>query len=103
MCGKNGTCASGVHVTYGSSHNNSYGVITDLVAAGLLDARFENIVSGYSFTITVSVDTLDYTSNATARSSNDGRFDYYSRPDYVIYYSQDPTRAPTGYSGAPVQ
>jgi prepilin-type N-terminal cleavage/methylation domain-containing protein len=90
-------------VTYSSSNEGSYGEIDDLVSAGLLDARFYNIVSGYSFTVSVSVDTLDYTSQAVARQANDGRYDYYSRPDYIIRYAQDATRAPAGLSGAPVR
>jgi prepilin-type N-terminal cleavage/methylation domain-containing protein len=90
-------------VTYSSSNEGSYGTVSELIMAGLLDNRFGQIVSGYSFTVTVSPSTLDYTSNATARAGNDGRYDYYSRPDYVIRYSTDPTRAPTGFTGEPVR
>jgi type IV pilus assembly protein PilA len=90
-------------VTYASSKQGSYGTVSELITAGLLDNRFGQIVSGYSFTVTVSPSTLDYTSNATARAGNDGRYDYYSRPDYVIRYSTDPTRAPSGFTGEPVR
>ena len=90
-------------VTYASNNQGSYGEIDDLVTAGLLDARFFNIVSGYSFTVDVSVDTYDYTSNAVAKAANDGRYDYYSRPDYIIRYAASTTRAPSGLSGQPVQ
>ena len=90
-------------VTYASTNNNAYGTVAQLVSAGLLDARFNLVVSGYSFSVTPSANALDYTSNATARSINDGKFDYYSRPDYVIRYSTDPTRAPTGLTGEPVR
>jgi type IV pilus assembly protein PilA len=90
-------------VTYASSNQGSYGTVSELITAGLLDNRFGQIVSGYSFTVTVSPSTLDYTSNATARAGNDGRYDYYSRPDYVIRYSTDPTRAPSGFTGEPVR
>lgn len=90
-------------VTYASSHQGNYGQISDLVSAGLLDSRFQNIVSGYSFTIDVSADTLDYTATATVRTANEGRYDYYTRPDYIIRYSTDSTRAPTGLSGQPVR
>src|SRR5262245_31606834 len=48
-------------VTYASSNQGSYGTISELVAAGLLDNRFTQIVSGYSFSVSVSVSTLDYT------------------------------------------
>ena len=85
-------------VTYASASQGSYGTISNLVAAGLLDARFYQVVSGYSFSVAVSADTLDYTANGTARASNDGRYDYYTRPDYIIRFSTDPTRAPTGLS-----
>jgi hypothetical protein len=37
------------------------------VSVGLLDARFNQIISGYSFTVSPSLNALDYTSNATAR------------------------------------
>ena len=90
-------------VTYASSHQGGYGQISDLVTAGLIDNRFSTIVSGYSFTVDITIDTLDYTANATARAANDGRYDYYSRPDYIIRYSADSTRAPTGLSGQPVR
>jgi prepilin-type N-terminal cleavage/methylation domain-containing protein len=90
-------------VTYSSANQGSYGSVSQLVSAGLLDNRFVQIVSGYSFSVSVTPDTLDYTSNATARSMNDGRYDYYSRPDYVIRYSTDPTRAPTGLTAEPVR
>jgi type IV pilus assembly protein PilA len=90
-------------VTYASSHEGGYGEIADLVSAGLIDNRFQALVSGYSFTIAISADTLDYTANASARVSNDGRYDYFTRPDYIIRYSADSTRAPLGLSGQPVR
>jgi type IV pilus assembly protein PilA len=90
-------------VTYASNTNGQYGTVSDLVAAGLLDNRFAVIVSGYSFSVTTSANALDYTSYATARAVNDGKFDYYSKPDYVIRYSTDPLRAPTGLTGEPVR
>jgi len=90
-------------VTYSSNTNGSYGAIPDLVTAGLLDNRFAQIVSGYSFSVTLSPDTLDYTASATARAVNDGKFDYFTHPDYVIRYSTDPTRAPVGLTGEPVR
>ena len=90
-------------VTYSSSNSGAYATVSQLVTAGLLDNRFGQIVSGYSFSVTVSVNALDYTSDATARTANDGKFDYYSAPDYVIRYSTDPTRAPTGLTGEPVR
>ena len=90
-------------VTYASSNKGSYGTISQLVAIGLLDNRYNQVVSGYSISVAVSADTLDYTANSSARLPNDGRYDYYTRPDYIIRYSDDPNRAPTGLSGQPVR
>jgi type IV pilus assembly protein PilA len=88
-------------VTYLSSNAGNYGNITNLVAAGLLDSRFNGTVSGYTYTIT----TLgpDYTAIADPASSNTGRYGYYSLPDAVVRYSMATSLAPTGKVGAPVQ
>jgi prepilin-type N-terminal cleavage/methylation domain-containing protein len=88
-------------VTYIASNQGSYGSIPLLITQGLLDARFTASISGYNFTLDATGN--DYTANATAVSSNAGRFDFYTRPDYVIRYSTDPTRAPSGLSGEPVR
>ena len=88
-------------VTYIASNTGAYGDIGQLITQGLLDGRFAGSVSGYNYTLTVT--TGDYTANATAVTANSGRFDYYTKPDYIIRFSTDPTRAPTGLSGAPVQ
>jgi prepilin-type N-terminal cleavage/methylation domain-containing protein len=90
-------------VTHASGNQGGYGSVSQLVAAGLLDSRFSGVTSGYIFSTTLSADTLDYTAIATARSSNDGRYDYFTRPDNVIRYSTDPTRAPAGLTGQPVR
>ena len=87
-------------VSYISTNQGSYGDIPSLITQGLLDARFTGSISGYDYTVTVT--TGDYTASATAVSTNAGRFDFYSKPDYVIRYSTDTTRAPTGFTGAPV-
>ena len=88
-------------VTYIGTNQGSYGSIPLLITQGLLDARFTASMSGYNFTADVSGN--DYTANATAVSTNAGRFNFYTRPDYVIRYSTDPTRAPSGLSGEPVR
>src|SRR5437764_12251248 len=41
-------------VTYLSSAGGNFGTVTDLIAAGLIDSRFNSALSGYSFTITAS-------------------------------------------------
>jgi prepilin-type N-terminal cleavage/methylation domain-containing protein len=90
-------------VGYSSSHAGVFGSVTDLVSAGLLDDRYYSLMSGYDISVTLSTNALDYTATATARGSNDGRFDYYTLPDYVIRYSTLAARAPTGLSGEPVR
>jgi type IV pilus assembly protein PilA len=92
-----------VEVTYSTGNRGGFGSISDLVAAGFLDDRFNQTTSGYIFATTLSADTFDYTATAVARSKNDGRYDYYTRPDNIIRYSTDPTRAPAGLSGQPVR
>ena len=93
-------------VTYLSSSGGSYGTVSDLITAGLVDSRFNNAVSGYSFTVTAS--GQDYTVNAFPTSANSGRFGYYSLPDAVVrYQAATATNCspcfPSGQSGSPVQ
>jgi prepilin-type N-terminal cleavage/methylation domain-containing protein len=89
-------------VQYLSNSTGLYGGVPDLITAGLLDTSFINGSANYSFTIQLPAGNLDYTALATAQGANAGRFDFYTKPDYVIRYSTDPTRAPTGFSGEPV-
>jgi prepilin-type N-terminal cleavage/methylation domain-containing protein len=89
-------------VSYISSYT-TYGQLPELVTAGLIDNRYTAGSAGYNYSLTLSGNGLDYTANATAQSANAGRFDYFSKPDYVIRYSTDPLRAPTGLSGEPVR
>ena len=93
-------------VTYLSSAGGNFGAVTDLIAAGLIDSRFNGPVSGYSFTITAS--GQDYTASALPTSVNSGRYGYYSLPDAVIYYQSGVVANcnpcfPSGQSGRPVQ
>lgn len=88
-------------VTYIGTNQGSYGDITSLVTQGLLDSRFNGSISGYNFTIAVSGNL--YTANATAVSTNAGRWDFYTTADYVLRYTTDPIRAPAGLSGEPVR
>jgi prepilin-type N-terminal cleavage/methylation domain-containing protein len=90
-------------VAYSSINSGEYGTLTDLVTAGLLDNRYSTGTAGYTYTVTLSPDNLDYTAEATAQALNTGRYDYFSKPDYVIRYSTDPSRAPAGLSGEPVR
>ena len=88
-------------VTYIGTNQGSYGDIPSLITQGLLDARFSGSISGYAYNIAVSGNI--YTANATAVSTNAGRYDYYTLADYVLRYATDPTRAPAGLTGEPVR
>jgi type IV pilus assembly protein PilA len=90
-------------VTYLSSSGGSYGDITQLMGAGLLDSGFASTKGGYNYTIAVSTGGTDYTINADPASTNNGRFGYYSTPDGVVRYSTNTALAPTGKTGNPVQ
>ncbi len=90
-------------VQYLSNSQNLYGSIPDLITAGMLDNRYSLGSAGYNFDILLSANSLDYTASATAQGANAGRYDYYTRPDYVIRYTTDPMRSPTGLSGEPVR
>jgi prepilin-type N-terminal cleavage/methylation domain-containing protein len=87
-------------ITYLSSSGGSYGSITQLVGAGLLDSGFNGTKSGYNYGI--STTGTDYTITANPASTNNGRYGYYSVPDGVVRYSTDSTLAPTGMAGNPV-
>ena len=97
-------------VTYLSSAGGSYGQLTDLVTAGLLDTRFNtSTVSGYTFNVAAA--GQDYTARANPSSPNSGRYAYFSLPDAVIRYQTITTGCgsptgdcfPAGMSGMPVQ
>lgn len=87
-----------------SSTNGTYGSLSDLVSAGLLDDRYTgSSFSGYQWTITLAPGNLGYSAYANGVSPNTSRYDYYSSPDFVIRYSTVASRAPAGMSGEPVQ
>jgi len=90
-------------VQYISSHQGTYGALPELVTAGLLDERYTKGSAGYNFNVQTAAPFLDYTAAAVAQGPNMGRFDYWTKPDYVIRYSTDANRAPTGLTGEPVQ
>lgn len=90
-------------VQYISNNQGLYGDIPELISAGLLDFRYALPTSGYTFNVQLSPTALDYTATATAYGGNSGRYDYFTGPDYVLRYSIDPTRAPTGLTGEPVR
>src|SRR5215475_13378451 len=81
-------------VQYISNHSGRYGGLPELVTAGLLDARYTSGSAGFNFDIQIAANWLDYTATAIAQGPNSSRFDFWTRPDYVIRYSTDPTRSP---------
>ena len=87
-------------ITYLSSAQGNYGNISQLISAGLLDSRFNGVMSGYNFNIQTS--GADYTATADPASASNGRYGYYSTPDAVIRYSTASSLAPSGQSGNPV-
>ena len=92
-------------VTYLSSNAGTYGSIPQLITAGLLDSRFANSLSGYTFSVQAS--GSDYTASASPTSVNSGRYGYYSTPEDVIRFQTQTSstcapRYPTGLSGNPV-
>jgi prepilin-type N-terminal cleavage/methylation domain-containing protein len=90
-------------VSYASAGGGAFGSISNLTAAGLLDSRFSGVVSGYSYSVSLAANSLDYTAIASAAAATMGRYDYYTTPDYVIRYSTDTTRSPLNLSGEPVR
>jgi prepilin-type N-terminal cleavage/methylation domain-containing protein len=92
-------------VTYLSSNAGTYGSIPQLITAGLLDSRFANSLSGYTFSVQAS--GSDYTASASPTSVNSGRYGYYSTPEAVIRFQTQTSSTcapcyPTGLSGNPV-
>jgi prepilin-type N-terminal cleavage/methylation domain-containing protein len=90
-------------ISYTAISGGTYGTMPDLIGAALIDSRFTSTLSGYNYTIDMAANLRNYTIFATAVSANEGRFDYYTAPDYVIRFSTNSSRAPAGNAGLPVQ
>jgi hypothetical protein len=90
-------------VTYLSSSGGTYGSITELIAAGLLDETFIGTKAGYKYSITLNATGSVYTADVLPVSPNTGRFGYYSFPDAVVRYSTIASLAPKGQTGHYVQ
>jgi hypothetical protein len=73
-------------VTYLSSSAGSYGTITDLIDAKLLDDTFSSTKAGYNYSITLNATGQEYTAEAVPASVQTGRYNYYSVPDAVVRY-----------------
>ena len=90
-------------ISYTTVSGGTYGTMTDLIGAALIDSRFNGPISGYNYTFNIAANLRDFTVFATAMSANEGRYDYTTAPDYVIRFTTVTTRAPNGMAGAPVQ
>ena len=90
-------------VTYKSSSGGSYGAISDLISAGLVDDTFTGIKAGYKYSITLDAKGSVYTAEALPVSTNTGRFGYYNHPDAIVRYSTNASLVPRGQAGGWVQ
>jgi type II secretory pathway pseudopilin PulG len=90
-------------VTYSSAAGSVYGTLDDLMNGGLMDSSLTSTKAGYNYAITLTADRMSYTATAIAVSGVMGRFDYYTAPDYLIRFTTDVNRAPSGLAGEPVR
>jgi hypothetical protein len=86
-----------------STGTGTYGSMTDLIAAGLLDETFTSMKAGYNYSITLDATGSGYTAEAVRASKNTGRYGYYSATDAVVRYSTIASLAPAGQSGRSVR
>ena len=93
-------------VTYASATGGSFGDMTDLIDARLLDDSFQSCKTGYWLGVTVS--ESGYIATATPVSKKTGRYGYFSTSDAVVRYQRqiipncEPC-FPSGKAGEPVQ
>ena len=93
---------SNAEAAYLSVTGGSFGTLSHLVSAQLLDDRFTGgSISGYTYSIRAS--SFEFTAMATPLSSNAGRYGYYMVTDGVIRYSTAITMAPVGQAGGAVR
>ena len=90
-------------ISYTAISGGTYGPMTELVNAGLVDSRFNTTISGYNYTFDLASNLRNFTVYATALTANEGRYDYSTAPDYVIRYTTVTSRAPLGMAGQPVR
>jgi hypothetical protein len=74
-----------------------------LVGEQLVDSRFLSTMTGYDYTIDLAANRRGFTAYASAVTVNEGRYDYYTSPDWVIRFSSAASRAPSGLAADPVQ
>lgn len=73
-------------VTYLSSSNGRYGMMTDLIDVKLLDDSFMGTKAGYKYSIVVDATGSKYTAFALPISKKHGRYGYFSGTDAVVRY-----------------
>jgi hypothetical protein len=86
-------------VTFLSAAGGRYGLLEDLIKAGLLDESFRGVKAGFNFAV-IAADS-EYAATAIPANSATGRYGFYSIPDAVVRYStfeqlappQQPSRA----------
>jgi len=95
---------STAEISYTTANSGTFGTLPDLIAAGLIPSSLSGVtVNGYHYSVDMASNLRDYTVWATAVTSAEGRYDYYTAPDWVIRFTTDSTRAPAGFNGQPVQ
>jgi hypothetical protein len=85
---------------YMSSHGGSYGTIPEMIKEGLLDARFNAPISGFSWSVIAA--GSNYVAAAVPESQSTGRYGYFALPDAIIRYSMPQFLSPQGQGGKPV-
>jgi len=94
---------SSAEISYSVSSGGVFGDVNALIGAKFIDSRFTAPMSGYEYIIDLTPNGRGYTAYANAVTANEGRYDYYTAPDWVIRFSDASSRAPSGLNGAPVQ
>jgi hypothetical protein len=86
-----------------SSSGGTFGSMTDLIAANLLDDTFTGTKWGYKYSITLDATGSVYTAEATPASAKTGSYGYYTVPDAIVRYSTNASLAPARQAGRWVQ
>jgi prepilin-type N-terminal cleavage/methylation domain-containing protein len=87
---------------YSAANRNHYGTISELIVARLIPSSMSIVSSGYQYTMELSADRTDYTARAIGVGAVGGRYDYFTRTDFIIRYTGSAARAPVGKAGQPV-
>lgn len=83
------------------STTGEYGDVNALIRAKLLDDSFTRSKTGYDYAVMISEGS--YKAEANPTTSNTARFGYTTGPDGVIRYSTNPSLAPPGRAGQPIE